>query len=49
MFSTSIRNELSSYKHKEYDEGGSEFSVMKARLEEYVKMETLLPITLKCQ
>lgn len=37
MFSTSIRNKLSSYKHKELEEGSTESSVMKARFEGYVK------------
>ncbi|XP_068707470.1 uncharacterized protein [Montipora foliosa] len=37
VFSTSIRNELSSYKHKELEEGSTEFSVMKALFEGYAK------------
>lgn len=37
MFSTSIRNELRSYKHKELEGGSTEFSVMKALFEGYAK------------
>lgn len=37
VFSTSIRNELSSYKHKELEERSTEFSVMKALFEGYAK------------
>ena len=37
LFSTCIRNEVSSYKHKVLEEGSTESSVMKARFEGYFK------------
>lgn len=37
VFSTSIRNELSLYQHKEFEEGTEEFLVMKALIEGYSK------------
>ena len=37
LFSTNIRNELSSYKHKELEEGTTEFSVMKVLFKGYAK------------
>ena len=52
LFSTIIRNEFSSYKHKELDEGTTEFSVMKVLFKGYARIGTLrsfmAPTMLKC-